>query len=229
MDIIFIVKDLIKIKNLQEWVNRRYNSSTHVHISKNHFILKTQNCLFYPDSIPSIEQSMEDYDYSDIRSDDVILDIGANVGGFSLNVAPLVKNVFSVEPIFIDDFNKNLLLNGFKNVTLLPYSLSNHDCQISYDDKSKFAQGKKLSELINLAGGHVDFLKCDCEGGEWCIKPHELAGIRRIEMEVHKSNNENIYDMAKMIMNVGFEVKTEERINKKLMLLHCFRISDETL
>jgi hypothetical protein len=28
-------------------------------------------------------------------------------------------------------------------------------------------------------------LKCDCEGGEWLIQPEELAGIRRIEMELH--------------------------------------------
>jgi hypothetical protein len=35
-----------------------------------------------------------------------------------------------------------------------------------------------------MAGG-CDFLKCDCEGGEWQIRPGDLAGIRRIEMELH--------------------------------------------
>ncbi|HMV50520.1 MAG TPA: hypothetical protein PKD31_22460, partial [Blastocatellia bacterium] len=34
--------------------------------------------------------------------------------------------------------------------------------------------------------GGCDFLKCDCEGAEWQIDPDDLAGIRRIEMELHQ-------------------------------------------
>ncbi|MDD1668066.1 MAG: FkbM family methyltransferase, partial [Methanomicrobiales archaeon] len=26
---------------------------------------------------------------------------------------------------------------------------------------------------------------CDCEGAEWLIRPDDLSGIRRIEMELH--------------------------------------------
>jgi len=35
-----------------------------------------------------------------------------------------------------------------------------------------------------MAGG-CDFVKCDCEGAEWLIDPADLAGVRRIEMELH--------------------------------------------
>jgi hypothetical protein len=35
-----------------------------------------------------------------------------------------------------------------------------------------------------MSGG-CDFLKCDCEGGEWLMNPEDLAGIRRLEMELH--------------------------------------------
>ncbi|MGA2104944.1 MAG: FkbM family methyltransferase, partial [Methanoregula sp.] len=41
-----------------------------------------------------------------------------------------------------------------------------------------------LKDLIKIAGG-CDFLKCDAEGAEWLIRPQDLAGIRRIEMELH--------------------------------------------
>ena len=41
-----------------------------------------------------------------------------------------------------------------------------------------------LQGLCAIAGG-CDFLKCDCEGAEWGIDPADLAGIRRIEMELH--------------------------------------------
>ena len=29
------------------------------------------------------------------------------------------------------------------------------------------------------------YLKCDCEGAEWLIRPCELEDVRRIEMEIH--------------------------------------------
>jgi hypothetical protein len=35
-----------------------------------------------------------------------------------------------------------------------------------------------------MAGG-CDFLKCDCEGAEWLIRPRDLDRIKRIEMELH--------------------------------------------
>ncbi len=35
-----------------------------------------------------------------------------------------------------------------------------------------------------MAGG-CDFLKADCEGAERSIEPGDMAGIRRIEMELH--------------------------------------------
>ena len=41
-----------------------------------------------------------------------------------------------------------------------------------------------LRQIIGMAGG-CDFLKCDCEGGEWLMRPEDLGGIRRIEMELH--------------------------------------------
>ena len=28
-------------------------------------------------------------------------------------------------------------------------------------------------------------MKCDCEGAEWSIRPEDLDGVRRIEMELH--------------------------------------------
>ena len=55
--------------------------------------------------------------------------------------------------------------------------------------EKKTLVGSSLTELINLCGGHVDFLKCDCEGGEWCVTKEELKNIRRIEMELHCIDN----------------------------------------
>ena len=39
-------------------------------------------------------------------------------------------------------------------------------------------------------------MKCDCEGAEWLIDPEDLAGIRRIEMELHLPPISGPPDMA---------------------------------
>ena len=52
---------------------------------------------------------------------------------------------------------------------------------------SRYVQSRTfpLHELIRQAGG-CDVLKCDCEGAEWIIEPADIAGVRRIEMELHQ-------------------------------------------
>lgn len=55
-----------------------------------------------------------------------------------------------------------------------------------------------LSQIIDFCGG-CDFLKCDCEGGEWFIKEGEIKNIRRIEMEYHCYNSYKKADLVKML------------------------------
>ena len=43
---------------------------------------------------------------------------------------------------------------------------------------------RRMGEFAGMIGG-CDFLKCDCEGAEWSIRPEDLDGVRRIEMELH--------------------------------------------
>jgi hypothetical protein len=56
---------------------------------------------------------------------------------------------------------------------------------VSWEGVNKTIPTMTLSQIIQTCGGKVDFLKCDCEGGEWQINPGDLAGVRRIEMELH--------------------------------------------
>lgn len=86
------------------------------------------------------------------------------IGLYSLGVFSRVSKVFAVEPLFIEELGRNIELNGF-DITILPYALSNSDIDVSFGTKKGIAKGKSLTELIELAGGHIDFLKCDCEGG----------------------------------------------------------------
>jgi FkbM family methyltransferase len=151
----------------------------------------------------SISQSYEDYHFSDISPDDVILDIGANVGGVSIQLAKKGKMVYSVEPIFTDELNENIKLNNLTNINVLPFALGEKKgSEISL----QFAKGKKdrvqvasFKEIINICGGHIDFLKCDCEGGELFIPFEELIKIPKIEMELHDFKNEKSQALYKFL------------------------------
>ena len=75
--------------------------------TKNVTALNTEYGSFYYNkalqNYPDVFEQIEEYDISDFSKDDVVLDIGANIGVFTVKVAPLVKHVIAVEPLFFDE------------------------------------------------------------------------------------------------------------------------------
>lgn len=63
--------------------------------------------------------------------------------------------------------------------------LGTGDIKVSWGIKNKNVIGLSLEEIMNLCDHHIDFIKCDCEGGEWCMTLSEIFNVRRIEAEVH--------------------------------------------
>ncbi|MGD0534433.1 MAG: FkbM family methyltransferase [Methanoregula sp.] len=125
-----------------------------------------------------------EYQFSDIRPDDNVLDIGANVGAFCLRAARLSPLVTAVEPVTADVLEENVRLNH-ADVRIIRGALgTGMPAEISWDGCRLMSPTWTLGNLIRMAGG-CDFLKCDCEGAEWLIQPRDLDGIRRIEMEIH--------------------------------------------
>jgi FkbM family methyltransferase len=127
-----------------------------------------------------------EYRFDDIRKDDIVIDIGANVGAFAIRAARLSRHVVAVEPLTCDILEENIRLNGVEaEVHIIRGALGDGTpAEIQWDGWAASVQTFTLRDLIVLAGGG-DFLKCDCEGAEWEIDPHALAGVRRIEMELH--------------------------------------------
>jgi hypothetical protein len=125
-----------------------------------------------------------EYWFQDILPEDRVIDIGANVGAFCIRAARLSRSVTAVEPVTARILAENIRSNRAE-VRVIEGALgTSGTCTCCWDDCSVNVPGYSLSEIIHLAGG-CDFLKCDCEGGEWQIRDGELAGIRRIEMEIH--------------------------------------------
>ncbi|ABS56161.1 methyltransferase FkbM family [Methanoregula boonei 6A8] len=125
-----------------------------------------------------------EYHFQDIREEDHVLDIGANVGAFCIRAACFSQHVTAVEPVTADLLSDNIELNH-ADITVIKGALgTGSPTEITWDDCSVVSPTFTLGTLVDRAGG-CDFLKCDAEGAEWLIRPCDLDGIRRIEMELH--------------------------------------------
>ena len=125
-----------------------------------------------------------EYRFGDILQEDIVIDIGANAGAFSIRAAFRSGNVHAVEPVTTGILRENIPLNGV-HVTVHELALGMGGfAVVCWDNEQKRVETATLGEIISRAGG-CDFLKCDCEGAEWHIDPRDLDGIRRLEMELH--------------------------------------------
>jgi FkbM family methyltransferase len=149
--------------------------------------------------------------FFDVRPGDVVVDIGANAGPFTWSIVPKQPSrVICMEPHekLVPVLTKNLSRTGL-DVTVINKALGPRDGQNYiaglYDpDKQAHSDGTdgtvldtiKFSTLIreqNLT--HIDFLKMDCEGGEYDFFNDENrewihANVRKIAMEVHLTTPE---------------------------------------
>jgi hypothetical protein len=125
-----------------------------------------------------------EYQFGDIHKKDHVIDIGANAGAFCLRAARLSCHVTAVEPVTVDLLAENIALNH-ADITVIKGALgTGAPATIEWDGCRVVSPTYTLEKIIEITGG-CDFLKCDCEGAEWLIKPRDLEGIRRIEMELH--------------------------------------------
>jgi FkbM family methyltransferase len=124
----------------------------------------------------------------EIKKSDVALDIGANIGYYTLLFARLVGEegkVFAFEP---DPYNfsllqKNVEINGYKNVELIPKAVSNetgksrlyfknkdHVQNMIFDNHTSLPSAEiettRLDDYFANYQGKIDFIKMDIQGAE---------------------------------------------------------------
>lgn len=147
---------------------------------------------------------LEKYTYSpfvEVKEGDVVCDVGAFIGEYTLSVADKARLVISIEPdprnyLFLKRNTEHL-----KNIILIPNPLWNDDVKIEFklgDDPtdssainadcgieagSLFVQAKRLDTLLaELRIGKVDLLKIDAEGAE----PEVLMGAEEVLTKIKK-------------------------------------------
>jgi len=170
------------------------------------------------DQLFSIDEVLADYKFSDIRSTDIVLDIGANIGAFTLLAARKAKHVYAVEPIYTNILRKNIEKNNIKNVTVIERGIGFGTHTIKYGNKSKTLSLTTLTDLLKGCG-NVDFLKCDCEGCEHTFTVNNLKGIRRIEIEVHKIEDLPVFrSFQDSLAKADFNYEVEPRRNGTIII-----------
>jgi len=111
--------------------------------------------------------------FHDVKEGDVVFDIGASLGPFTysiLNKNP--ANVFAFEPSF-EEFKTLVLNTRHGNVTPINKGISNvvgefiFDTPFVEEDSMYSTTFMKVVEDYNIKT--IDFLKTDCEGGEYDI------------------------------------------------------------
>lgn len=168
-----------------------------------------------------------------------IIDIGANVGYFSLSIFARNKNatVYAFEPMpnNYGQLEKYKNENPELNFQIFNCAVSNNGKPITlhYDQTDSFTTSATVNDKSNqphtievtsvtlddIINTHkinkVDLLKLDCEGSEYAIlystSSTILDKIAAISMETHKSNavNENNENLCKFLQNHNFKIKND--------------------
>lgn len=165
-------------------------------------------------------QEIEDYDFSDLSPEDVVLDLGACVGVSTVRMAVIAKKVIAVEPLFSKELEENVERNSLKNVSILPYALDDtfELNTLAFAGKTKIVQCASMKAILRNCPEKPTFLKTDCEGGEWCIQPGHLTGIRAVEAEIHNFGGHKPMNFVIMLQNMGFSVRYEKTSEGQLMI-----------
>ena len=179
-----------------------------------------------------------DVDGFEINSSDIIIDVGAHIGLFSLLVSQFCKTgkIFSFEPIRenFDLLVSNLALNHIENVFPFNVGVSKKSGKLNLflnNDQSAHSIFPKGSESITVEATSLQkifdekqissckLLKLDCEGAEYDIidsLPIEyLDKIQNMAIEYHLADTkpELIKNLILKIKNAGFKIKTGPHYN----------------
>jgi FkbM family methyltransferase len=127
---------------------------------------------------------------TNVKKNDIVIDVGANIGYYTLLMAKNSASVFSYEPEpqNFDLLKKNVILNNFSsNVKLYNKAVSNfygHSKLVSTDgtmarhklDKNRFGTKSIDVEVTKLELDKIDFAKIDVEGTELLV----LQGMKTL-------------------------------------------------
>ena len=135
----------------------------------------------------------------EVEEGDIVVDLGASLGPFTYSIlSKNPKQCFVVEPLsyHIDILNKNV---GQENVKIIQGAISDKKkLEITWDNITETSPTFTFKEFLDDNNiNKIDFLKCDCEGGEYDVFSKSniefLKTIPKIVTEFHLRDDENFH------------------------------------
>jgi hypothetical protein len=150
----------------------------------------------------AIKEIFDDNTYErffEVEEGDIVVDLGASLGPFTYKILPKnPKQCYVVEPLSyqIDVLHKNV---GRDNVKIIQGAITDKKkIEISWDHITESVPTFTFKEFLDENNiKHIDFLKCDCEGGEYDVFQQSniefLKTIPKIVTEFHMRNDSNFH------------------------------------
>ena len=150
----------------------------------------------------AIKEIYDDNTYErffEVEEGDIVVDLGASLGPFTYKILPKnPKQCYVVEPLSyqIDVLHKNV---GRDNVKIIQGAITDKkEIKINWDDITESVPTFTFREFLDKNNiTHIDFLKCDCEGGEYDVFQQSniefLKTIPKIVTEFHMRNDDNFH------------------------------------
>lgn len=165
----------------------------------------------------------------------VIVDVGAGIGEFAVDVAlrcPASRvHAFEPSPSAYALLSENVRHNGVRNVQTYPLAVGAYDGKARLDTSSPLTVLHRLADHGGEGGGpglevacrrldtlfdelqieRCDFLKIDCEGGEYDllegVNEATLSRIRRICLEHHPRLTRSHESLVELLGEAGFTTR----------------------
>lgn len=176
------------------------------------------------------EPEMGAYLSSKFNRDTVFLDVGANVGYYTLMAAPLVREViaFEPQPMFRHQLEHEIAKMGYTNITIYPIGLFSKDADGIMDPR----RHKSIIHLdyLDRPGGYrvsmvtldslsltPTLMKIDVEGAEMDVllggRETLLAHRPILAIEVHHRRIEKYFghraaQVSKFLQDIGYTVSS---------------------
>lgn len=223
-----LIRFLIKVKTKCELYKFRDGTKIRVHPNS-----KGLNYVFYS---AYLKREYDGLKMFEIKADDIVIDIGAHLGFFTIKAAKTAVNgtVYAFEPFSMHYklLEENIVSNQFNNVKLFNRAVTDKDGELSFfytmigdpGDTSLFKinpEEKTYEEKVKTISlqdffqkeklDRCDFLKIDCEGAEYSIlmsaDRNTLNKIQKIAMEWHRFEPEQSpQKLAEFLKENGFNL-----------------------
>lgn len=175
-----------------------------------------KSCLTYYKSM---------WENNDLNAKDVVLDIGAHSGFFTVPISSKVQHVIAYEPspANFEMLRTNLALNIIGNVTAYRRAISSKDGIETFNLGVYGTTGHMLASVGNKRGGvsvdvqcdqlervlrekSITVIKLDAEGIEWDLFRYTLdwGHVRLIVAELHKVTDEKMFILNTFLAREGF-------------------------